>query len=1478
MTLTSGINMPALPQQQFLAQQSEVLHSTSTQARIRIHGDLDLQKLETAIRNSLEALPVLTCDRLTGDQANVVLSNPGDFNLEILSQAPHQLDQENQTRPHFRCFPSGTNEHILEAHFSAMAADIPSLQLWLDALIQQYQFGKQEPSVPFEEVAQWEAEIRADEDAASGFQHWQDQVFTAQAPLIGVTVKTPTGPANWRKVTQHSLKLPFEDLADLQHQCAASWASFLAGFSNSTKITINTAQSTRPEGMESCVGPLARWLPTQLTVPAATTLNQLSVTFAQAFASQDDWALFFQPAKLNHSRDYGFVFTEAMPSSSDSQLDWHLEEAISFPLPMNLLLQCYKQGNRLSLHLYYDEHRLDRAQVNALLESFSTRLQAALANPSKSLNQLPRLSQQQQQQVGITREWPTGQWPDLLETIQAKVLSTPSAIALQHQQQSYTYEQLWRNSNQLANQIQQHNVGSDNIVGLFLPRCYDWIVTALASLKCNAAFVTIDPDFPASRRREILTHCQLVVTQQNLAEQLDASIPQLVIDAQTPPLYAQDSSETMQWVPISTATAYVIFTSGSTGKPKGVAVSRAAMSAFCHSARAHYELQAEDRVIQFASLNFDTCIEEIFPALMAGATILLRQDAMLDPAKLLETCQNEAISILDLPTAFWHQLAVYLEQEELYLPGSVRLTIIGGEAAHLVHLKRWQKAARNSNSRVINSYGPTEATVVATLWRDDMATLQDLNEIPIGKPLNHVTTYVLDAKFQPLPPECIGQLYIGGHALARGYLQQPAETAARFIPDPFSKQPGARLYATGDLVKVQQGQLMFVGRADHQVKVRGYRIELGEIENQLLNVPGVEQAVVLVQAANTPQTSLIAYVQCAKAAEFDREGCRKALAHHLPDYMMPQIIVALDQFPLTHSGKVDRKALPEPEVQDTAGTNNEMLNPEEQLMINIWQELIPQAQIHRDSDFFRCGGHSLMATQLIARVRKAFGIDLPLQTLFEHSILSDFTHQVLHAGRDAAMPYVPLERKQGAREFPLSFAQQRMWIIYHMNPTDVSYNMPIALRIKGNLDHSLLNHTIQELVQRHETLRTRFESRDGEAIQIVEELDHFDLPIIDLSHLPEPEAEQAAREQLAKRAAQPFQLGIAPLMRAALYQLNDDHHILMFCLHHIIYDGWSENVLVKEAVSIYTALQEKREHDLVPLHIQYGDYSLWQRNVMTEARMNHHLEFYSQYLSGDLPKLNLPLDFPDRQSVSNRGSYHSFNLKPELCQKLREFNLKHGTTDYMTLMTVFNLFLASVCKQEDLIVGTPIAGRNYREIENLIGFFINNLVIRTDLHDDPTFISLVEQVRKTTLSANAHQDLPFDKLVEHFDRSRNSDDPLFQVTFSVNNTPKSGMGVSGLEFSSLDESRDEVRYDLTLWIHIRENHLQGIWSYRSERFKPETVAAFSDRFCQIVETVLEQPSIRLNALRFALESQAPETTQPKKLDLSNLKSRRRRRR
>ncbi|APR75501.1 Malonyl CoA-acyl carrier protein transacylase [Minicystis rosea] len=1088
----------------------------------------------------------------------------------------------------------------------------------------------------------------------------------------------------------------------------------------------------------------------------------------------------------------------------------------------------------------------DAATVDRFLRCFGTLLEGITRDPEARAGELPLLTEGERRLLVIGCNDTATPWPEGLaahELFEAQAARAPDAIAVVAGDRRISYAELDARANQLAHHLIEHGVGPESLVGVSLPRSVELVIAILGVMKAGGAYVPLDPAYPVDRLAFMMADARVavVVTDEVSSARIPHPCARLVL------LDGEDLAERSTASPgrrvAPENAAYVIYTSGSTGRPKGVVVEHRGLGNLAAAQAEGFRVTPESRVLQFASPSFDASVSEILVTLLAGATLVTApQDALLPGPDLIRTLTDEAISVVTLPPS---ALAVL---PDVALP-ALRTLVVAGEACSEEIAARWAPGRT-----FVNAYGPTETTVCATMAEHVPGT----GRPPIGRPIANMRVHLLDARGVPVPVGVPGEIYIGGVGLARGYLHQPALTAERFVPSPLPEEPGARLYRTGDLGRRRaDGQIEFKGRVDHQIKIRGHRVELGEIEAVLGEQPEIRDAVVVTRSDRPDEPRIVAYV-VFEGAPMAVADLKQRLRARLPEPMVPAAIVALSALPSSPSGKVDRQALPAPDLAAAGGDReaHAARGPLDEAIADIFADVLRLDRVGIDEGFFDLGGHSLLGTQVVARIRAAFGVEPPLRDLFEAptpAALAARVHDLLQRGQGMVAPR--MARVARGPHLPLSFGQERLWFLAQLDPTDASYNIPLALRMEGALDRDALARALADLVRRHEVLRTTFQVEGGRPVPVVRDDLGLDLSLVSLAALPAAEREEARRRAIAAEAARPFDLAVGPLMRAVLLAIAPDDHVLLLTMHHIVSDGWSAGVINRELAALYEAHRTGEPAALPELAVQYADYAAWQRGFLAGGVLDRQLAYWKGALAGAPASLELPIDRPRPPVQTAAGARRTATLPPALAAAIKGLARREGATLFMTLLAAFDVLLHRRTGQDDVVVGTPIAGRTHAETEGLVGFFVNTLALRTQLDDALTFRALVARVKAACLGAYAHQDMPFERLVQEIAPNRDlARSPLFQVTFALQNAPRSALQLGGLSLRDAGEGAVSAKSDLTLVMTETASGLVASMVYNRDLFDGTSIDRMLAELRIVLEGAVEQPDVPIGALPILSES------------------------
>jgi amino acid adenylation domain-containing protein/non-ribosomal peptide synthase protein (TIGR01720 family) len=1183
------------------------------------------------------------------------------------------------------------------------------------------------------------------------------------------------------------------------------------------------------------------------------------------------------------------ILDQAIPTTEMKfhDLTWSVISVENFTSKLDLTLTLENTPQGLVGLWEYNTDLFDASTIERMTGHFQTLLTEIVANPNQHLLEIDILTESEKNQLlenfnNNTRNYPVTE--TIHRLFEEQVKQTPNKIALESQEIQLTYQNINEKANKIARFLQNLGVKEGEFVGILMQRKAAFLVAILAILKAGGVYVPLDPSYPQERIKYMLVNskikilfseyyclekfpdlfqdcCELkeiICLNSESIQRNYVTLPE-DIHLREESEFEHFSKENLDIEIQGIDPAYMIYTSGSTGLPKGAIIRHGGAINHIYAQYEALELTEDLRFLQSAPVSSDISIWQFLaPVLIGGKTVIVDTVTVCDPEKLFSVIQKARITIVELVPVVFGGLINYLEKlssEQRALP-HLKWMMVTGETVSVDSVNRWLNL--HSSISVINAYGPSEASDDITQYIIDKPLLENQRTLPIGKPLANLNIYILSEKTQLVPIGVPGEICVSGYGVGLGYWQNELLTRLNFIPNPFSTTakplPGTDgdiLYKTGDLGRwLPDGSIEFLGRIDHQVKLRGFRIELGEIEAVLSQAPNVRETVVIDREDTPGQKRLVAYIVAQQALSISQ--LRGFLKEKLPEYMIPSAFVMLEAMPLTPSGKVDRHALPVPEMLLSEREESFVApqTPTEEMLALIWADVLEVEHVGINDNFFELGGHSLLATQLLSRVRTAFNLELPLRTLFEAATIADFAECIQQLQHDRPkLLALPLQAIATDENLPLSFAQQRLWFLEQLEPDNTAYNIPGAVSLSGQLQVSALEQSLREIIRRHRILHTNFITLDGQPVQIIQPADSWALSILDWQDIRENEQEIATQQLITQEAHRPFDLAKESLIRMSLLVLSQTEHILVFCMHHIVSDAWSMGVFIQELATLYRAFAQGQPSPLPELAIQYADFAVWQRQWLQADVLESQLSYWQKQLADAPALLELPTDRPRPAVQTFRGANQSFVLSSELTQALNLLSRRQGVTLFMTLLTAYNILLYRYTAQNDIVVGSPIANRNRSEIEGLIGFFVNTLVLRTDVSGNPSFEELLRRVREMTMDAYAHQDLPFELLVEALQPERGlSYTPLFQVAFVLQNAPVPEIELPGLILNPLTVDTTTAKFDLILTFENTGQELVGLWEYNTDLFEASTIERITGHLQTLLAAIVVNPQQRLAEL------------------------------
>ncbi len=1374
------------------------------------------------------------------------------------------------------------DRHMLLISAPSLCADHASINFLVREIGRSYAaFGRcNEPSgdpSQYGDLAEWENGLLESEETEEGRKHWREAgALIARAPALPFEKRPSAGAAFAPRIVASPLDVQLNaKIGEVVNRCEASasgfllacWQTLLWRLSGDPEFVVGLVCDGRTyEELREAIGLFAKTLPVHCGPEAQLPFRELLERTERSAREAVEWQEYFSFEQFcglslgsGQCRFFPIAFEYCTSEANFNQgcTRFSIQEQYCCADRFALKLCCVQREGRLVAEFHYDSSLFEAEDVERLALEFQALLGSVCANPDSPIVNLDFVSPEERQQLLVDFNDTLTDYPDdkcIHELFDQRMRQGPNNVALAFANGSMTYGQLDARANQLAHHLQELGAGPEVPVAICMDRSAEMVVSILGILKSGGAYVPLDPTYPPERiARAIEDVCApLLLTEKRFWDKLPGlAVKAVCVDSDREAIarHGEDAPA------VDTAPgnlAYVIYTSGSTGRAKGVMVEHRGLSNAINWIIDTLDLSSSDRCLLKTPITFDAAGRELLATLLSGGTLIIAEaGGHRDSRYLAETVRGERVSILHCVPSL---LGFLVEEPAFAGCRDLRAVMCGGEALASEIAARFHSRC---NAALYNVYGPTEAIIDSTYW---LCNARDLHStIPIGRPIPNARAYILDDLLRPLPIGVAGKLYIGGAGLARGYVGSPDLTAEKFIPDPFSDEPGRRLYMTGDLARyLPDGNIEFLGRSDYQVKIRGFRIELGEIEATLRRHAGVRETIVLLQEQGPGEKRLVAYVvgkgqTCPTAKEL-----RGFLKDRLPEHMVPAVFMLLNALPLTNNGKVDRSALLTPDERrpDTGEVFVACSTPTEDLVAEIWGQVLGVERIGIHDNFFQLGGHSLLATQVVSRIREAFEVEIPLRNIFEAPTVAGLAENIdVSRGTGLkAPPIVPVPRDG---ELPLSFAQQRLWFIDQLEPGSSVYNFPAAVRLKGPLNLKALTDSLNEIVKRHEVLRTTFAMVDGGwPVPVIAPQMRILLPMVDLRQLPESERESAVQRMVTNEARQLFDLGKGPLVRASVLRLDEDEHVGLLTMHHIVSDGWSTGILIRELATLYQGFCSGMPVLLPELPVQYADFAHWQRQWLQGEALESQLAYWKQRLGNTPPILELPLDHPRPETQTYRGAHISLALPKDISDRLKALSRQQGVTLFMTLLAAFKILLHRYTSEDDIIIGTPIANRNRLETEGLIGFFVNTLVLRTDFSGDPTFPEVLRRVREVCLGAYAHQDLPFERLVEDLRLTRDlSRNPLFQVMFVLQNARLGTVELPGLTLSPMEVDSGTTHFDLTLHIADTGNELVATFAYATDLFDAASIDRMLRHYATLLEAVCVSPDRRLSELPILSETE-----------------------
>ncbi len=1335
-------------------------------------------------------------------------------------------------------------EHILMIDNHHIISDGISMGILTKEFIELYD-GKELPKlrIQYKDFAVWQNKMFKSGEIKKQEEYWL-KAFEGEVPVLNMPTNHPRPSMQSFEGDSISIELDYE-LTNKLKQIAKETGStmymvllsacnvLLSKYSGQEDIVIGSPISGRPHAdLENIMGMFVNTLAIRNYPESQKTfkefLTDVKASSLSAFENQD-YQFEELIDKLNITRDlsrnplFDIMFTMQNMNAGEMQIEglkfkpYEIDNKIA---KFDMTISATELNKTIMLSLNYCVKLFNKQTIEIMSKHLINILNSIASNTNLRLSEVEMLSEEEKHQLLVDFNNTKAEYPrekTIQQLFEEQVAKTPDNIAVVYKKDKLTYKELNEKANRIARILRNKGIKQNEIIGIMIEVGAEMLIGILGILKAGAAYLPIDPKYPTDRIDYMLkdSKTSVLLTDFQPIDMIGENTKLILLKDEE--LYKGENTN-LEIINTPKDIAYVIYTSGSTGKPKGVMIEHNSLINLSKWHIEYYGVTEEDNSTKYAGFGFDASVWEIFPYIITGAALhIIDEEIKLDIEKLNEYYNENKITISFLPTQICEQ---FMKQEN----ESLRYLLAGGDKLRYYEGKKY---------KVVNNYGPTENTVVTTSFVVD----KEYDNIPIGKPIANTQIYIINKENKLQPIGIPGELCIAGEGIARGYLNRDELTADKFIENPFAK--GQKLYKTGDLARwLPDGNVEFLGRIDNQVKIRGYRIELGEIETRILSYEGMEDAIVIAREEESGNSYLCAYISGIR--EFAITELREHLSKELPEYMIPTYFIQLDKLPLTANGKVDRKALPEPDGSISTGTEYVAPSNEiEEKLAGIWQEVLGLEKVGINDNFFELGGHSLKAINIAAKIHKELNVSVPLKEMFKTPTIKGLATYVESTKQSIYSRIEPVEERE---YYPLSSAQKRIYTLQQFEENNISYNIPMVMTLEGELDKTKLEEAFNKLIQRHEALRTSFEVIEGEPVQVVHKEISFEIECT--------EADKEKAGEIATVFVKAFDLSKAPLIRVVLVKINDKEHILMIDKHHIISDGVSMGILTKEFIELYDG------KELAELRIQYKDFAVWQNELFKSGEIKKQEEYWLRAFEGEVPVLNMPTDYQRPSIQSFEGDNISFELNEELTDKLKQIARKTGSTMYMVLLSACNVLLSKYSGQEDIVIGSPIAGRPHADLQNIMGMFVNTQAMRNYPESNKTFKEFLVEVKANSLQAFENQDYQFEELIDKLSITRDlSRNPLFDVMFTMQNMDAGELQIEGLRFKPYEFSNNIAKFDMTITATELDKTIGIDLNYCTKLFNKQTILNMSKHLINILSSIANNTSLRLSELEMVSEQE-----------------------
>ncbi len=1427
-----------------------------------LEGELDKIKLEEAFNKLIQRHEALrtSFEVIDGEPVQVVHKNV-NFAIEYVEASKEKAGEiaeifvkafDLSKAPLLRVALTKINdkEHILMIDMNHIISDGVSMGILTKEFIELYD-GKElsKLRIQYKDFAVWQNKMFKSGEIKKQEEYWL-RAFEGEVPVLNMTTDYQRASIQSfegdninfelnEEVTSKLKQIAKETGSTMYMVLLSACNVLLSKYSGQEDIVVGSPISGRPHAdLQNIIGMFVNTLAMRNYPKSSKTfkefLAEVKVSSLQAFENQD-YQFEELIDKLNITRDlsrnplFDIMFSIQNMDAGELQIEglrfksYEIDNNIA---KFDMTITAVELNKTIGINLNYCTKLFNKQTIKNMSKHLTNILNSIASNTNLRLSEVEMLSQEEKQQALVEFNNTEADYPrekTINQLFEEQAEKTPDNIAVEYENTKLTYKKLNTKANQLAVILQNKGVEADSIVGIMIDRSLDMIVGIMAILKAGGAYLPIDPEYPKDRIEYMLSdsNTKILLTQSNLTKNVEFDGETIIIED----ILCNTECINVKKINKATDLAYIIYTSGSTGKPKGVMIEHKSVVNLACSQIRQFEVDEKDRILQFSTICFDASIEQIFIALLSGAAlVLINKDTLLSVETFEEYLIEHEVTHVNAVPAFLKNIS-YREEYK------IKRVVSGGDICPVDLAKYWSE-----HCDFYNEYGPTETTV--TCARLLVKNKEEVsNNLSIGQTINNVKAYILDKNNNIQPVGIPGELYISGAGLARGYLNRAELTTEKFVNNPFKS--GTKMYKTGDLARwLSDGNIEFLGRIDSQVKVRGFRIELGEIEARILSYEGIEEAIMIAKVEETGNSYLCAYITVNK--EFAISELREYLAKGLPDYMIPAYFIQLEKLPLTANGKVDRKALPEPDGSVTTGAEYEAPRNEiEEKLVSIWQEVLRLQKVGINDNFFELGGHSLKAINISAKINKELNVSVPLREMFKTPTIKGLADYVKCTKQSVYSRIEPVEEKE---YYPLSSAQKRMYTLQQFEENNISYNMPMVMTLEGQLDKTKLEETFDKLIQRHEALRTSFEVIDGEPVQVVHNEINFEIEYT--------EADKEKAKKIAAEFVKAFDLSKAPLIRVALTKINEQEHILMIDMHHIISDGVSMGILTKEFIELYDG------KELTELRIQYKDFAAWQNELFKSGEIKKQEEYWLKAFDGEVPALSMPTDYQRPSIQSFEGDNINSELNEELTDKLKQIAKETGSTIYMVLLSAYNVLLSKYSGQEDIIIGSPISGRPHADLENIMGMFVNTLAMRNYPESNKTFKEFLVEVKVNSLQAFENQDYQFEELVDKLSITRDlSRNPLFDVMFVMQNIDAGEIQIEGLKFKPYEVDNNIAKFDMTITAVELDKTIGLTLNYCTKLFNKVTIERLYKHLHNILKAITRDLNIKLSDIEMLTEEE-----------------------